>query len=137
MKHSIRRRFPLSAAVLVAIASGGAGSAVPSRGPHAAAATAQQRDGQRLYQQLCATCHGQEGRGDGPAAVAFSPRPPDLTSPVFQSSRTDEQLAEVLRRGKGQMPSFGSQLSDAERAAVIRYVRQLGSCEGPRTLNRP
>jgi mono/diheme cytochrome c family protein len=32
-----------------------------------------------LYRQYCASCHGVDGRGDGPAAAALSPPPTDLT----------------------------------------------------------
>src|SRR5262249_58434235 len=34
--------------------------------------------GAALYAQDCATCHGPSGAGDGPAARAMSPPPPDL-----------------------------------------------------------
>lgn len=36
-------------------------------------------DGQEMYTNYCAPCHGKAGRGDGPAAPALSPRPADLT----------------------------------------------------------
>ena len=32
-----------------------------------------------LYERFCASCHGVEGRGDGPVAEAFTARVPDLT----------------------------------------------------------
>lgn len=32
-----------------------------------------------VYRRYCAACHGVEGRGDGPAAVALTPPPTDLT----------------------------------------------------------
>ena len=32
-----------------------------------------------VYRRYCASCHGLEGRGDGPAAAALSPPPADLT----------------------------------------------------------
>lgn len=35
--------------------------------------------GKILYERHCASCHGPEGRGDGPAAEALEPRPSDLT----------------------------------------------------------
>ena len=31
--------------------------------------------GQKLYAENCATCHGAQGRGDGPAGLALNPRP--------------------------------------------------------------
>jgi len=35
--------------------------------------------GMPLYQNLCASCHGAKGQGDGPAADLFDPRPADFT----------------------------------------------------------
>jgi mono/diheme cytochrome c family protein len=35
--------------------------------------------GRDLYRAYCASCHGREGRGDGPAASAMKENPPDLT----------------------------------------------------------
>jgi mono/diheme cytochrome c family protein len=35
--------------------------------------------GRALFQQHCASCHGDDGKGAGPAAVAFKVQPPDLT----------------------------------------------------------
>jgi mono/diheme cytochrome c family protein len=36
--------------------------------------------GRALFQQYCASCHGDDGKGAGPAAVAFKVQPPDLTA---------------------------------------------------------
>ena len=34
--------------------------------------------GQILYQQNCASCHGEEGAGDGPVSIHLQPTPLDL-----------------------------------------------------------
>ena len=36
-------------------------------------------DGQGMYDQLCAVCHGVDGKGDGPANPALDRPAPDLT----------------------------------------------------------
>lgn len=36
--------------------------------------------GRALYRRLCASCHGVDGRGDGPVAPALGERPTDLTT---------------------------------------------------------
>lgn len=36
--------------------------------------------GEDLYVELCAVCHGQGGKGDGPAVPALQQMPPDLTT---------------------------------------------------------
>jgi mono/diheme cytochrome c family protein len=35
--------------------------------------------GQQLYQQYCANCHGAGGKGDGPDGAKLDPKPTDLT----------------------------------------------------------
>lgn len=36
-------------------------------------------DGQAMFKEYCAVCHGTAGKGDGPAANALKKRPADLT----------------------------------------------------------
>src|SRR5512138_2564211 len=35
--------------------------------------------GKKLFTQYCASCHGQDGKGQGPVAMALKGTPPDLT----------------------------------------------------------
>ena len=35
--------------------------------------------GQKLYEQYCASCHGADGKGNGPKASELNPKPSDLT----------------------------------------------------------
>src|SRR4051794_12575289 len=46
--------------------------------------------GARLYRAYCAGCHGETGRGDGPAGLRFTPRPTDfVTGPWKRGDRPD------------------------------------------------
>jgi mono/diheme cytochrome c family protein len=45
----------------------------------AACAPERQVSGRALYADYCASCHGVEGRGDGPAAAGLGKAPADLT----------------------------------------------------------
>lgn len=36
--------------------------------------------GRILFEQHCASCHGKEGRGDGPTAATLTRRPPNLSA---------------------------------------------------------
>ena len=54
----------------------------PPLAPHTQASVV---DGSALYKQHCATCHGLDGRGDGPAAPAMRFMPSDLTSLAMQN----------------------------------------------------
>ena len=41
-------------------------------------------------------------------------------------TRTDAQLLEVIHKGKGAMPRWEGQLSEAEMTAVLAHIRRLG-----------
>jgi mono/diheme cytochrome c family protein len=45
--------------------------------------------GQEMFRSYCASCHGLDGRGKGPAAPAFKKQPPDLT---FLSKKNGEKF---------------------------------------------
>jgi mono/diheme cytochrome c family protein len=49
------------------------------------------------YTQLCASCHGPQGKGDTPMAQALNPSPRDFSSPEWKVS--DEHIAKVIREG--------------------------------------
>ena len=52
----------------------------------------------------CASCHGLVGRGDGPQGPMV--RAPDLTRGDWQGQVTDEQISDVIRKGRNRMPAF-------------------------------
>jgi len=90
-----------------------------------AVARADETDGRRIYTEQCAGCHGDEGRGDGPAAAALVPKPRNFRDSAFWKDRTTAELESVVRSGKpaSMMMAFGGALTDAEIAAVVRYVQ--------------
>ena len=77
------------------------------------------------------TCHGKTGKGDGPIAVTFKPRPRDLTDRASLAKRTDRDLYNVISRGGGAversptMPGWGSVFSPQEIWDLVAYVRQF------------
>ncbi len=74
-------------------------------------------NGEDLYNKNCASCHMANGQG---VPGVF----PSLLE--SQLTITSEGLAEHIDRiinGKGLMPAFGEQLSDADIAAVVTYER--------------
>lgn len=89
------------------------------------------RLGKAVFQHYCMTCHGEAGAGDGFNAFNVTPRPRDLSDPAFQKSKTDDELADTLRRGGAGvglspfMPPWGKTLSPDEIHEVVAYVRTL------------
>lgn len=84
-----------------------------------------QVDAKQLYTRLCAPCHGASGRGDGPVAAALNPRPADLTKSKVLAEASDDEVAALLRDGRGAMPGFGKQLKAEELNALVGYLRAL------------
>ena len=82
--------------------------------------------GTKVFVTRCALCHGPDGRGDGPGAVALKPKPRNFHDKAYMSGRTDAQLLEVIHAGKGAMPKWGGVLTEAEITAVLAHVRELG-----------
>jgi cbb3-type cytochrome c oxidase subunit III len=81
-------------------------------------------DGAALYAAKCATCHGKDGRG---IPNWRSKGQPDFTDATWQKSRTNTQIAETTKNGKGKyMPAFKTKLSDEEIAGVAARVRAFG-----------
>ena len=81
--------------------------------------------GNKIYQERCALCHGPEGKGDGPAAAGLNPKPRNHTDGTYMKTRTDDQLLDVIRHGKGGMPAWGGILNETEIHAVLKHVRTL------------
>lgn len=84
--------------------------------------------GEAKFRQLCATCHGSTGKGNGPAAAGLNPKPKDLSV----TKRTDADIKKIIKEGGAPnglsplMPAWGSALSDQDTANVIAYIRSLG-----------
>jgi mono/diheme cytochrome c family protein len=89
--------------------------------------------GRRIYVERCAPCHGDEGRGDGPAAAALEPRPRNLHEPALWDGRGPDRLRDVVQHGKPgtMMQPFQGVLSDGEIDAVIEYLGRFRPTAGP------
>ncbi len=87
--------------------------------------------GNDLFHKNCASCHGNAGKGDGPAAVALKPKPRDLSDKAFMSALKDEELLTVIKKGgpaigkSPLMPPFGASLKDDQVDDIAAYVRTL------------
>ena len=85
----------------------------------------------------CNSCHGMEGKGDGPVAAALDPKPRNFTVGNFKfdankdgKKGTPEDLTLVIKQGAAafggsalMMPNPG--LSDADIAQIVAYVTSL------------
>jgi mono/diheme cytochrome c family protein len=71
------------------------------------------------WSRNCASCHGTYGAGDGPQGRMTGAR--DLTTVEWQSSVTDEAIAQAIRKGRGRMPAFP--LPDSTVTSLVHLVR--------------
>ena len=82
--------------------------------------------GRELYTARCANCHGDLGRGDGPAAAGLNPPPGDLTAPALRGGSPLEFYRKVNVGVAGTaMPAFSAQLGSDERWALALYASGL------------
>jgi len=92
------------------------------------------REGEGLYAAQCASCHGTAGGGDGPLAATLSVRPPALRDLAVQGRFSDEELVELVLRGRPGTPMPGfARVLDAEAARkLVAFVRVLPTAERQR-----
>jgi mono/diheme cytochrome c family protein len=83
--------------------------------------------GKRLFAQYCATCHGDDGHGDGQNASNLNPAPPDLAA-----SRRDPALVRrVIVEGSAAVgrsplsPPWGRTLSHQEVDYLVAYCEAI------------
>jgi mono/diheme cytochrome c family protein len=77
--------------------------------------------GEQHFARYCASCHGLDGRGDGPAASALSKPPADLTRiaarragvfPAGEIAATIDGRFELPAHGSREMPIWGRRLAE-------------------------
>lgn len=81
--------------------------------------------GRTAYKLQCVVCHGESGKGNGTVAAAMNPRPSDLTDSVRMARLTDDSLFQILAKGRGAMPGFGTKLKVAQLCEIVAYLRTL------------
>lgn len=87
--------------------------------------------GADLYRTYCASCHGNDGLGDGPAGTALDPAP----APVARTSQRMGDDYFFWRTSEGgfmepfnsAMPAWKGALDEQARWDIINYIQALGS----------
>ncbi len=75
-------------------------------------------DARDIYQANCAMCHGYDGVPILPGAPNFAVGD--------RLEKEDTELLQVMRDGKGTMPSWKDVMDDGEQQAALNYVRVVG-----------
>jgi mono/diheme cytochrome c family protein len=80
-------------------------------------------NGRMYYQINCAVCHGEAGKGDGPATKTKQLFPPPLLG-ASAEGRSDGYIWGIMRNGRGLMPSY-DRIEELDRWDVVNYIRGL------------
>ena len=85
--------------------------------------------GEILFKQNCTSCHGDGGRGDGPAAGTLNPKPRNFTQPDkwTRGYRVTDIFTTVTTGVKGTGMAAFDFILPADRMALVHYVRSLGA----------
>lgn len=85
------------------------------------------KNGRTLYLAYCSPCHGNKGKGDGPASASLHPKPADHTSAAVQAESDGTLFYKISEGHAGTaMPPFKSVLVSDQRWAIIDYIKTLG-----------
>lgn len=92
--------------------------------------------GEPIYRKYCAACHGDTGKGDGPAGKRLRPPPYDLSNPIRMNGVTDWEIFTAIKEG-GQavgksffMTAWKGILNDQDIHDVAAFVRTLAPAAG-------
>ena len=85
--------------------------------------------GKQVYKTFCTVCHGENGDGKGPAAVALNPKPANYRDAKHMNTLSDQYLHRVVSEGGPAvgksilMASWKAVLSDQQIRDVVAFVR--------------
>lgn len=77
--------------------------------------------GRELWLRSCWQCHGETGKGDGPAAAAFAEGVPSLVGKVPPEEY--DRLVGVVLDGKGSMPAFRENIDKHDSRRILVYLQ--------------
>lgn len=86
--------------------------------------------GKEIYlgKGTCVICHGNQGKGDGPAGAALDPAPRNFSNPEFHKIRTDGEMLWVIQNGSpgtGMISYSPAIITEEEAWLTILFERSL------------
>ena len=80
--------------------------------------------GRQQFDIFCAVCHGRLGDGEGMIVQRGFPKPPSYYTARLRNAPVGH-FYNVIRNGYGAMYSYGDRVKEADRWAIISYIRRL------------
>jgi mono/diheme cytochrome c family protein len=102
-------------------------------------------NGKAMFDTYCTSCHGKEGKGDGPAAPALKTKPADLTGlsarnggtfPNDKVRRFIEGREAVAGHGTREMPIWGGLFAGLDRDSDMARIRIANLADYLKTIQR-
>ena len=81
-----------------------------------------------IYTERCSICHGEQGAGNGPTAMAMKPKPTDFTQAEYWSNRTDAYVIQQIKYGAPEvfMPAF-PKIPEKQLEALLGLLKSFQS----------
>jgi mono/diheme cytochrome c family protein len=87
-----------SCVLLIALVAACGGSSAP---PRKAISPEAKKEAQKVFLEICVSCHGNTGNGDGPGSTTLTPKPRAFKDAKWQASVTDEHIKKIVTNGGG------------------------------------
>jgi mono/diheme cytochrome c family protein len=140
MSFAPRKKSPVNLLLFIGLLAIAAGSAVyaflhpgpwivPEEAKRAAnpirPSQANLPEARRLYEDKCAECHGQYGKGDGDQSKMYSTPPTNFTDGPHMNAMSDGELFYKISEGHRPMPGFRKRFSDEQRWQLVLLLRSF------------
>ncbi|MGL1933282.1 MAG: c-type cytochrome [Desulfotalea sp.] len=77
--------------------------------------------GKKLYESLCASCHGDSFEGGLADQLGLKKDPPALKSKL--KTHSDGDFVWKIKTGREEMPAFSDELTDLEIWSIMHYLK--------------
>jgi len=129
-------RHLLCSATVLAVAILAPAQDQPKEITHGTAPATSPASGRDMFMNYCATCHGKDAKGDGPAADALKVAPADLTQlakkygkyPSMKVTTILNGQANLAAHGNKEMPVWGPvffRMSQGHEGEVVQRIANL------------
>jgi len=88
-----------------------------------AANAGEAKDGKAIYDKLCASCHGPDGKGNPAMVKAMGEKGLNIATKET-AEKKDDELLKVIAEGRGKMPASKG-LNKSDQKQVLDYTRSL------------
>lgn len=80
--------------------------------------------GRRLWKRGCWQCHGETGKGDGPAAASLLGGVPPFE---VKDEGAFPELVDVVQKGRGRMPAYAEDIDKHDSRRILVYLLEVQS----------